>query len=175
MKILKFEEYRLVLEAEIDATPEPVEPLPQTSPTQPSQPSPSPLPDFGEPSTLPPDPNAPVVNNAPVNIKLVMLDPDRKWHTSYTDGGGVKRYPEYEIVPADLEKWITDSNLTAQRDAIMQAIQGKKSMDKEIFTKFKSALATSKLGKNRGDLDIQYDPNKEPSTTNLDIIFVKPV
>jgi hypothetical protein len=122
---------------------------------------------------LPPDPNAPQVSAGDGITKLVFLDTDKKWHSQYADGGGVRRYVEYELAPADIDKFIADNNLTDKRDDLMQAMQGKKSMDAAAYDKLKNEVASSKLGKERGELDVDYDSKGIPSTSQLDVIFIK--
>lgn len=183
MKILDFETYRrkLLLEAEGDAPEAPAEPAPAPeAPAEPapaSTPPPPPMPDSAPidmGSTLPPDPNAPAAAPAGSGtIKLVIIDSDKKWHTKYSDGGGVKRYPEYEVTQAEIDKWITDSGLTDKAADINAAISGKKSLESDVLDKLKKSLNTKSFGKDRGEVDITFDANVHPSTSDLELIFVK--
>ena len=195
MEILDFQRFKLLLEAEEETQaeetqPEPVEPpAPEEVPAEPtddtaSAPTPTDTSSSGSASTppasdpfssatLPPDPNAPVETTPSSMIKFVMLDPDKDWHSEYDDGGGIKRFPEYEVDAADLAKWIDSNGLTGEKDQIMQAFQGKKSMSNEAYDKLKKALKGDSLGKERGDLDIEYDEKSIPSTTDLNVVFVK--
>lgn len=182
MEILSFDKFKLLLEAD-EATPAP-EPTPPTPPPTPdpaaSAPPPpppldlggSPMPDPLAGATLPPDPNAPAPTATASSFRVVFLDPAKPWHSKYADGGGVKRYKEYEIQQSDLDKWITDSKLDQQKDVISKAILGKSPMEKSVFDKIKSAVASNKLGKDRGDVDVDYDTKLIPSTSKLDLIFI---
>lgn len=176
MKILNFNEYMLVLEADdITATaPISVEPIPAT----PSAPPPdmsfsSSTPDAFSDAALPPDPNAPVQTDEPSTIRMIFLDKDKDWHSQYSDGGGVKRFKEYEVPTADFEKWLTDNNLIDNRELIFNSINGKQTMPPDIYDKLKTAFTSDKLGKDRGDIDIDYDNKNIPSTSDLEIIFIK--
>lgn len=180
MEILSFEKFRLLMEAD-EATPPAEAPVeaPAPEPTPAPEPSSAPMPpDMGGSTDplagmeLPADPNAPAQSTASADSRIVFLDSDKGWHSKYTDGGGVKRYTEYQISQADLDKWITDSKLDANKDDIQQAIMGKKALSLDTFNKLKSAFSSGKLGKNRGDIDIEYDNKMVPSTNKLEIIFV---
>lgn len=181
MEILSFERFKLLLEAD-EPAPEP--PAPEAEPSSP-EPAPTPEPTATPPgaesplpfdplagAALPPDPNASAIMPVETSMNVVFLDPNKPWHFNYTEGGGVKRYSEYEIEQAELDKWITDSNLESQRDDILQAITGKKPIDKAVFDKIKTAAASKKLGKNRGDIDVNYDSKMTPSISKLNVIFV---
>lgn len=178
MEILSFEKFKLLLEAdEAPATPAPDLPPPAAPEPPPSAP---PLPDLGatpmsDPlagATLPPDPNAPAPTAATSTFRVVFLENEKPWHSKYADGGGVKRYTEYEIAQADLDKWIADSKLDANKEEISQAITGKKPIGKDVFDKLKTAATSNKLGKNRGDVDVDYDTKMIPSTSKLDLVFI---
>jgi hypothetical protein len=180
MEILSFDKFKLLLEAD-EAAPaaEPAaEPAPPADPI--ASTPPPPMPDLGgapmsDPlagATLPPDPNAPTPTAGASVFKVVFLDSEKPWHSKYADGGGVKRYKEYEISQADLDKWITDSKLDANKDALSQAIGGKNPIEKTLFDKLKAAANSNKLGKDRGDVDVDYDTKQIPSTAKLDLIFV---
>jgi hypothetical protein len=41
------------------------------------------------------------------------------------------------------------------------------------YDKLKNAVSSSKLGKERGELDVDYDGKGIPSTGQLDVIFIK--
>ena len=187
MNILSFERFKLLLEAEGDAPEEtPVEPPAAEESPAPAEPAPAPAepapaPDASAPATvdplaslsLPADPTAPAAPTSTASLKLVFLNNDHPWHSQYADGGGVKRFKEYEILQADLEKWITENGLDAKKDEIIQAANGKKSIDPDTFTKLKSALSAGKFGTDRGDVDVEFDNNNSPSTNKLDLIFIK--
>ena len=177
MEILSFEKFKLLLEAD-EAVP-PTEPAPDPAPAADLS-APPPPPDLGgtppfDPlagATLPPDPNAPAPTAGASVFKVVFLDSAKPWHSKYADGGGVKRYKEYEISQADLDKWVTDSKLDANKDDLSQAISGKKQIDKNLFDKLKAAATSNKLGKDRGDVDVDYDTKQIPSTAKLDLVFI---
>lgn len=184
MEILSFDKFKLLLEAdeptpaaEPAAEPAATEPAPSADP---SASAPPPMPDLGgapmtDPlagATLPPDPNAPAPTAGTSVFKVVFLDSEKPWHSKYADGGGVKRYKEYEINQADLDKWITDSKLDANKEDLAQAVGGKKPIEKSLFDKLKTAATSNKLGKDRGDVDVDYDTKLIPSTSKLDLIFV---
>lgn len=198
MEILSFQQFKLLLEAEAEGdlekqeteTPaEPVEPpAPEEAPAEPahsepaadtdstsapSMPSAPPSDPFAD-ASLPPDPNAPVATPQVKPIRFILLDSDKEWHFAYDDGGGVKRFNEYEIDPADLEKWIDENGYSAEKDSIMKAFQGKKTLSSAVYNKLKSALRKESIGKNRGDIDIEYDDKLVPSTSDLNVVFVKP-
>jgi hypothetical protein len=192
MEILDFRQFKLLLEAdEPAATPPPVEP---PSPTEtdtapaaepapaPAENSPAPASPIDAPSTdpfataeLPPDPNAPAPTSGQTgDINLVLIDADKKWHSQYTGGGGVKRYKEYQVKQVDLDKWITDNQLDPKKAEIVDALRGKGFLDKEIYDKLKSAMSAKKLGIDKGDIDIDFDAKLSPSTNQLDVNFIKP-
>lgn len=190
MEILSFERFKLLLEAEGDpeTTETPVEPVEppapeEAAPAEPAEPAPTDSPAAASPSTppsdpfasasLPPDPNAPVAAGPATTIKFVLLDPDKDWHSTYDDGGGVKRFTEYEIESSDLEKWIDENGLSAEKDQIMKAFQGKKGIPTSAYDKIKSALRKDSIGKDLGDIDIEYDDKTIPSTSDLNVVFVK--
>lgn len=191
MEILNFKQFKLLLEAdEPTPIPPPVEP---PSPTEteaaplPDENSPAPIssPDptasIATPSTdpfataeLPPDPNAqPVAASQTGDINIVLVDDDKKWHSKYTGGGGVKRYKEYQLKQADLDKWITDNQLDSKKVDITDALRGKGFLDKEVYDKLKSAMSGKKLGIDKGDIDIDFDAKLSPSTNKLDVNFIK--
>jgi hypothetical protein len=189
MEILNFTEFKrsFLFEAEGDAEDNAAvsEPI---APAEPAAPAPiaddtmappvtssgiPPAPTDPAAMALPPDPNAPQVSSGNGITKLIFLETDKKWHSQYTDGGGVRRYVEYELTPTEIDKFIADNNLTDKRDDILQAMQGKKSMDAAAYDKLKNAVASSKLGKDRGELDVDYDSKGIPSTGQLDVIFIK--
>lgn len=198
MEILSFQQFKLLLEAEAEGdlekqeteTPaEPVEPpAPEEAPAEPtpaepaaadagstsapSMPSAPPSDPFAY-ASLPPDPNAPVATPQVKPIRFVLLDSDKEWHSTYDAGGGVKRFNEYEIEVADLEKWIDENGYSAEKDSIMKAFQGKKSLSSAVYNKLKSALRKESIGKDRGDIDIEYDDKLVPSTSDLNVVFVK--
>jgi hypothetical protein len=191
MEILNFNQFKLLLEAdEPTPIPPPVEPpsstetetapLPDENAPAPVS-SPDPTTSMTPPSTdpfataeLPPDPNAPVPTAGQTgDINIVLVDDDKKWHSNYTGGGGVKRYKEYQLKQADLDKWITDSQLDSKKTDIVDALRGKGFLDKEVYDKLKSAMAAKKLGIDKGDIDIEFDSKLSPSTTKLDVNFIK--
>ena len=187
MEILSFEKFRLILEAEGDpnapAGQPPTTPPadagtpPQADTTAPTTPPPGP--DIGMPapnpfdqSALPADPNTPI-QQGPPPFKLVFLDPDRPWHINYSEGGGVKRFTEYEISQDDFNKWITDSNLDSKKAEILDYISAKAPMPKDIYDKLKSQFIDKKIGVDKGEIDVEYDSKKSPSTNKLDVNFIK--
>ena len=186
MEILTFSQFRLLLEAggtepeaaDPNSKPQEIENAPQSQPTQttssfipPSQPfTPSPQDTSFE---LPEDPNAQPIDNGPKPIKFVLLDTSTKWHMKYSDGGGVKRYNEYQIMPDELDSWINSNSLSNFKNDIISSISGKTQLDKSVYDKLKNALLSKKIGKNIGISDIIYDPNNNPSTSDLDINFLK--
>lgn len=184
MQILSFEKYKLLLEAEGDpaapaetpAPAEPAAPVETPAPAEPTAPATPEAPVVSDPLgslSLPPAPNAAPAPTGGGTLKIVFIDEDEPWHSQYSDGGGVKRFKEYEFAQTDLDKWITDSKLDAKKDAIVQAVSGKGSIDNDTFKKLKSALSSGKFGKDRGDVDVDFDEKKIPSTSKLDLIFVK--
>lgn len=188
MEILDFQKFKMLLEAEGDdapteeTQPEPVEP-PAPEEAAPAEPTSEPAstdsttaPIASDPfasATLPPDPNAPVAAGPSSTIKFVMLDADKDWHSTYDDGGGVKRFTEYELETSDLDKWIEENGLSADKEAILNSLQGKKTMPVDAYDKLKKSLRSDSIGKDRGDIDIEYDEKKVPSTSDLNVIFVK--
>jgi hypothetical protein len=191
MEILDFRRFKLLLEADEPApTPPPVEPpssteteaapLPDENAPAPVS-SPDPAASIAPPSTdpfataeLPPDPNAPVPTAGQTgDINIVLVDDDKKWHSKYTGGGGVKRYKEYQVKQVDLDKWITDSQLDSKKSDITDALRGKGFLDKEVYDKLKSAMAAKKLGIDKGDIDIEFDAKLSPSTNKLEVNFIK--
>ncbi len=187
MGILDFRQFKLLLEADEAPTPPPVEPPPAEITPAPSEPAPLPdensMPptDMGVPSSdpfaasvLPVDPNAPVAGPSDgSDINIVLLDHDKKWHSKYTDGGGVKRYKEYQIKQVDLDKWITDNQLDSKKVEIVDALRGKGFLDKEVYDKLKSASSAKKLGIDKGDIDIEFDGKLVPFTNKLNVNFIK--
>ena len=194
MEILNFNSFKLLLEAEGDPeelaaaeqsaeTSEPPAPedaeatdAPVDAPATDTSSAPAPSAPATDPfadATLPPDAAAPIVTDKSSIVRLVLLDKDKEWHSGYDDGGGVKRFTEYEITLPDLDKWVTDNGLDAEKDKITQAIQGKKPMPDAVYDKLRKSLRADTIGKDRGDIDIDYDSKNVPSTGDLDVIFVK--
>lgn len=182
MAILSFSDFKLLLEAEGDPIPPPADPAAEptpppadTSTAPPPPPPPSgPAPDFSMPGTeLPPDPNAQPAQAAPRNDKIVFSDESHPWHLEYTDGGGVKRYNEYEFLPGEIDKWITDSGLDASRQEITNSIKTGEPLKKDVFDRLVSDVKAKKLGIDRGFSDIEYDPTGKTSTTDLELILLK--
>lgn len=175
MKILDFTSFKLLLEAEGDAPAPDAAPAPEPAPIPPA-PEPAPMPsapiDNFTNAELPVDPNAIPVNAPPTSLRVILIEPDKKWHSQYSDGGGVKRFSDYEIEFTNLDKWITDSGLDAQKDQLYKALQGKEPLDKSTFAKLKGDLVSGKIGLNIGDLDIEFDPKGIPSTNDLSVNFV---
>lgn len=186
MEILNFQQFKLLLEAEGDPetpdteTPaEPVEPpAPEEMSAEPaanistSVPSATPSDPFAD-ASLPPDPNVPSAPTKASSIRFVLLDSDKEWHSTYDAGGGVKRFNEYEVEIADLEKWIDENGYSAEKESIMKAFQGKRTISSAVYTKLKSALHRESIGKDLGDIDIEYDDKLIPSTSDLNVVFVK--
>lgn len=195
MEILSFQKFKLLLEAEetqdpaqVDGAPveDETEPLDNQEPpvdstqtdTQTSTSTPTstssgiPTDPFAS-ATLPPDPNQPIPQANSTEIKFVMLDPDKEWHSEYDDGGGVRRFSEYEVTQSDLDKWIEDNGLSAEKDKIIKAFKGDIGLSRELFDKLKKSLNSEELGKNLGDLDIEYDEKDDPSTGELEVVFIK--
>lgn len=172
MEILNFNEFKLLLEADGDiasSAPAPnADPFAAATPAPPVTPTADP---FASPE-LPPDPNAPLPTDEPPAIKLVFLDKDHSWHSQYADGGGVKRFTEYQINNADLDSWITNNNLTSSRDQIYNAIEKAEPLPSTIYDKLKAELSSNKLGKDLGSIDIDYDNQKVPSVNDLNVIFI---
>ena len=197
MKILNFSEFKLLLEADsstqaVSATATNSTPTQGTSGTAGTAGSsiPPPSPSSGGssgPTSMPPPPNTsfnsgqelPVDPNAQIEtpeaepIKLIFVDQSEPWHTKYSDGGGMKRYKDYELTMDELENWITTSGLDANHDEIINADQGTAPLSSALYGKLKEAITKKKLGKDRGDIDIEYDSNEHPSTSDLDVVFVK--
>ena len=188
MGILDFRQFKLLLEADEAPTPPPVEPPPaETAPAPPAELAPlpdensAPPIDAGLPpsdpfaaSVLPADPNTPTETSGQTSdINVVLLDVDKKWHSKYTDGGGVKRYKEYQIKQADLDKWITDNQFDSKKVEIIDALRGKGFLDKEVYDKLKSSASAKKLGIDKGDIDIEFDGKLTPFTNKLDVNFIK--
>jgi len=195
MKILNFSEFKLLLEADssTQAAPAAADPsnppqagtsgtagssIPPPSPSSggssgPTSMPPPPNTSFNSGSELPADPNAPVASAEAEPIRLIFVDQSEPWHTKYSDGGGMKRYQDYELTMDELEQWITSSGLEANHDEIINAVQGTAPLASALYGKFKEAITKKKLGKDRGDIDIEYDSKDHPSTSDLDVVFVK--
>jgi hypothetical protein len=47
-----------------------------------------------------------------------------------------------------------------------------KPIEKTLFDKLKTAATSNKLGKDRGDVDVDYDTKQIPLTSKLDLIFI---
>jgi hypothetical protein len=122
--------------------------------------------------TLPEDPNLQPDQSSDQVIRFAILDPEKKWHTKYSDTGGIKRFTEYRIMKSELEKWITDNNLESNKDEIMSGVYGKEKINKDLISKLKSDIDSEKLGSSLGDVDIQFDDKLAPSTGDLDLVFV---
>jgi len=189
MEILDFRQFKLLLEADEPApTPPPVEPpSPSETDAAPAV-EPAPLPSENSPAPatapaptdpfataeLPPDPNAPAPTAGQTgDINVVLIDDDKKWHSKYTGGGGVKRFKEYQINQADLDKWITDNQLDSKKNDIVDALRGEGFLDKEVYDKLKSAMSSKKLGIDKGDIDIDFDAKLSTSTNKLEVNFIK--
>lgn len=187
MSILNFYQFKLLLEAEEGQPPvDPSQPADQP-PTDTAAASSAPPTDLGGTtsftppapsfspggSELPPDPNAPNIPIAPRNDRFVFSTDSKDWHMEYTDGGGVKRYTEYELMPGELDQWITSSGLDARKDEITSSIKTGSPMPKDLYDTLINAVKTKKLGKDRGIIDIEEDPSGKTSTSDLEIILLK--
>jgi hypothetical protein len=153
-------------------TSEPSIPDSSFSPSAPSTPDAGTQPDPFAQQTLPEDPNAVPVETPETSIKFTILDNTKKWHTKYTDSGGIKRFKEYEISTTELDKWITDNGLDSKKSEIYDAMAGKSPIDKETLSKLQSDLSSKKIGKDLGDVDVSFDDKLVPSTNQLDLVFV---
>lgn len=148
MKILKFQQFNAVFEEEM--------PLPE----------------------IPMDPGAapaaePAANGQ--NYKIIFITADKDWSAEYPTGGGVKKYKHYEIKGTDLDKWLADSNLTAQAEAFKEGLSGKGELSKEDFFKLKQALRDKKLVyKELAEVEVEYDEDGTPYTSDLNVTFLKP-
>jgi hypothetical protein len=184
MPILNFTQFKLLLEAE--------ETQPPVDPNQPTDQPPTdvaaapvadtggttsftpPTPSFDPgPSELPPDPNAPTSPITPRNDRLVFSSDSDDWHIEYSDGGGVKRYTEYELMPGELDQWISSSGLAARKDEITSSVKTGSPMPTDVYDKLLAAVKNKSLGKDRGIIDIEQDPSGKTSTSDLEIILLK--
>lgn len=187
MSILNFNQFKLLLEA--DEVP----PVSGAAPTD--QPSPDvagaqsapttdaggttsftpPPPSFSpEPiSELPPDPNAPAATPEPKTNRFVFASDSKDWHLEYSEGGGVKRYTEYELMPGELDQWITSSGLDANRNEILNAVNVGTPLAKDLYEKLRTAVKEKKLAKDRGIIDIEEDASGKTSTNDLEIILLR--
>ena len=190
MEILDFHRFKMLLEAEGDEAPAEETQPEAVEPPAPEEVAADPVADVPMPDTgfagaspvsadpfasaaLPPDPNAPAPAAQSSTVKFVMLDTDKDWHSTYDDGGGVKRYSEYELETGDVEKWIEENGLSAEKEQIMQSFQGKKAMPAAAYDKLKKSLRSDSIGKDRGDIDIDYDDKGVPATSDLNVVFIK--
>jgi hypothetical protein len=150
MKILKFNEFSAVFEEELPVPGLPMDPAMG-----------------GEPAP------APAANGQ--KYKIIFITADKEWAAEYPTGGGVKKYKHYEIQPADLDEWITATNLTAQSEEIKDGLTGKGELTKDQFFKLKQGLRDKTLKyKELAEVEVEYDEDGTPYTSDLNVTFLKP-
>jgi hypothetical protein len=169
------------LEADDPNTTAPASPAMDTPPIA-APPSQAPS-DLGTaPSSLPPDPTTPA---APVTTglsgrKFVFIQDAhvKKWHGEHDAEGGIKRFTEYEVSDEDLDKWLTAHKFDDKMDLVKTALSGKRPLPPSIYHDFKKEVIAGSLGADKGSIDITFDSDKNfdnPSTTDLDVVFLKSV
>lgn len=174
-----FEDTETVPIAPNDIEPSVDQPQPDTNLTdqppisnpQPSYTSePTPTDPFAN-STLPPDQST-QLPEVEKSIKVVFLDSNKPYYYKYSDDIGVKRYNSYEIPMSELTSWIQSNNLSDKAQLIKDGLNGKLQLPGNILNKVHADIISKKLGKNVGLVDIQYDTNNKPSTSDLDLVFL---
>lgn len=180
IEILDFDTFRntLLLEQEDPtAAPPPASPVTDVPPPPPTPNTPSTPP--GTNVSLPPDPNAaPPIPEEPKGSKFVFIQdaPEKKWHGQFDKNGGVKRFTVYEVMPEDLEKWLTTHKDDSDADQVNAALSGKRPMSSSIYSDFKREVTDGTLGSDKGPIDITFDSDTDfdnPSTTDLDVVFLR--
>jgi hypothetical protein len=173
-RLLEFKEFKLLLEDDPAPAPDAAAAPPPPPPPAAAPPPPPPMPDMGG---LPPAP-APTAPTGPGTIKFVFIGDahDKKWHGNHDSDGGTKRFTQYEIAPDDLTKWLEVHQFDKDKDLVLAALSGKRSMPKEVYLKFKEEVKEGDLGTDKGTIDISFDSDTDfsnPSTTDLEVVFLK--
>lgn len=151
MKILKFNEFSAIFEEELPVPEVPMDPAMA-----------------GEPA-----PAAPAANGE--SYKILFITADKEWAAEYPTGGGIKKYKHYEIKAADLDAWINEVGLTEQAQEIKDGLTGKGELTKDQFFKVKQGLRDKTLKyKELAEVEVEYDEDGTPYTSDLDVTFLKP-
>lgn len=187
VKILEFNEFKkqlqLIKEAEGD-TPDAADAPAAAAPAPPlTAPAPAPMPDAAATppaGELPADPNAqPPAAGATGEMRFVFIDDAEKkpWHGNHDSDGGTKRFTQYSVSQEDLTKWLDVHEFEEDQALVMAALAGKREMPEKIYSILKKEVKEGTLGTDKGTIDIKFDSEKDfdnPSTTDLDVVFLKP-
>jgi hypothetical protein len=147
MKILKFTEFSAIFEEEL------------------------PLPDLS--ADMPMD--NPIQQPAAQTYKLIFITAEKDWSAEYPTGGGIKKYKQYEVKPADLDQWLGDNQLLDSAEQIKDCLAGKEELSKDHFFKIKQGLRDKSLKyKELAEVEVEFDEAGIPYTDNLDVTFLKP-
>lgn len=176
MKILGYNDFKLILEAD--------EPAPAgAAPTDagaalapPPPPPPAPSPDLGGGATPPAGGGAtpPVTTD----MKFVFIqDADKKeWRGHHDKDGGSKRFTVYKVTQEELTKWLDVHKLDKDNDLVMAALAGRRKMPQDTYKEFKKEVINGTLGSDQGAIDITFDSDSDlsnPSTDDLDVVFLR--
>lgn len=183
MDILSYTEFkksRIILEQEDLGTPLPASPAVDTPPPAPmstSTPPPPPA-DFGA-GTLPPDPNAPpLAPEEPKGMRFVFIQDahHKKWHGEFNKDGGTKRFTVFEIMPEELDSWLTTHKDDENAEIVKAALAGKRPMPSSVYSDFKREVLDGTIGTDKGPIDIEFDSETNfdnPSTEDLSVVFLR--
>jgi hypothetical protein len=107
------------------------------------------------------------------SFPVVINDETEKYHIEYPDGGGVKRMKGYEVSWGSLEDWIATNNLSTDTEEITKFLQGEDNKLKpEIKEKLKKALADEKLGEADDEVEIEFDEEGTPYSSDLATVIL---
>ena len=192
LKILTFLEYRKINEDEVPAAGMPMpntQPAAGASPTStpPTDPTAavlnSPTPSLGTSPTSSglPDPtmggaglNAPqpAAETIPT-YKLIFLDDSVEWHVQKADGGGTKKYMEYQIEDTELDTWLQEKGWTEDKPEFQKLLKGEKySLDSSKIAAMRQDFENEQLGDEAGEIEVDYDENNEPFVSDIDVSFI---
>lgn len=182
MDILDFAQFKkalLILEDTMGKTVPPASPAMDMPPTAPAAPGTNPTQDMGLGMELPPDPNvAPPVPEEPKPFKFVFIQDaaHKKWYGQADKDGGIKRFSVYEVMPDELESWITNHSQDEDTNLIQAALNGKRPMPSSVYSDFKREILSGSLGADKGPIDITFDSDTDydnPATDDLGVVFLR--
>jgi len=191
LKILSFTEYRKLNEDEIPAAGAAIPSTPtagagSTLPTGAVDPTTAVLnsPTLGmgsSPTSLGfPDPTGmggaavppPVVEEVPT-YKMVFLDDNVDWHIQKPDGGGTKKYMEYQIEDPALDTWLQEKGWTEDKPEFQKMLKGEKySLDSSKVATLRHDFENESLGDEAGEIEVDYDEKNEPFVSDIDVVFI---
>lgn len=140
--------------------------LPTAAPTS------SGLPDPLSAGGAPADP-ASAGKQAIPTYKMIFIDDEVNWETRNSDGGGTKKYTEYEIEEPALDQWLADKGWTEDKPEFTKMLTGEKyKVDAKKIESLRKAIESDEIGDDMGKLEVDFDANQEIYISDLDVSFV---